>query len=153
MSNVFSSPTNAAAATGLCSRCTLNKLDWVQDALAQQGKLLSPLHALFTLQKHAVEVTPTTESLALAAYRGLLAPMPMSMLMDKEDAKLCLQLVSEKVVTRAAKRKLEAEALEAQKEEASKLLGEQRMAFRAAVANRPAKTKRVVDNCGRVTVF
>ena len=83
----------------------------------------------------------------------LLAPMDMPSLMEVEDAKETLQLVGKKVVARAAKRK--AEALEASALRNAKLveLGQRRAAKRAAIAARPVKTHRSVDNVGRAYVF
>ena len=51
------------------------------------------------------------------------------------------------------KRKLEADALEARKEQARIDSGAARKAFRGEVASRPIKTKREVDNLGRVSVY
>ena len=42
--------------------------------------------------------------------KSLLAPLPMNMLMDQDDARECLACVADKMATRAAKRALAAEA-------------------------------------------
>ena len=105
------------------------------------------------LQENAFDLTPGSERLAAFSFKSLLAPMPMSMLADEADAKDCLKLVLEKVVTRATKRKMEADALRAREEEEKKLAGAKRKAFRKKVATRPVKTKREVDNCLRVSTY
>ena len=44
---------------------------------------------------------------------ALLAPFPMASLMDADDAKTCLTLVSEKLVARTEVKRIEADAAEA----------------------------------------
>ncbi len=70
--------------------------------------------------------------------------------LDVEDAKATLKFVAVKEATRASKRKAEAQ-LAADAEKARKMLAGARCAAkRAAIALRPVKTKRVVENTGRV---
>ena len=96
---------------GELSNLSGTKLEWTRSALHKKKNLRSPLDTFMKVAKHAELLTPGSERLTGNSLRALLAPMPMSMLMDEEDAKQCLELVAEKVEKRAAKR--EAEALEA----------------------------------------
>ena len=93
------------------------------------------------------------EKLANESFKSLLAPMPMSMLMDEDDAKECLNFVVDKVMTRKRKADEEAAAAIAAKELAAQRAGAARAAKRAEIANRPVKTRRVVDNYGRASVY
>ena len=60
--------------------------------------------------------------------------MPLASLMDEADAKDCLKHVEEKVLTRAAKRRAEAEAAAAANEARLVEMGAKRAAKRAAIA-------------------
>ena len=125
------------------------KLEWTRKALHKKESVFSPLHTFMKIAENTCELTPGSERLTAHAMRALLAPMQMPSLMEVEDAKDTLQLVGKKVVARAAKRK--AEALEASALRNAKLveLGQRRAAKRAAIAARPVKTHRSVDNVGR----
>ena len=81
---------------------------------------------------------------------ALLAPFPMASLMDADDAKAGLTLVSEKLVARTEVKRIEADAAEALKEEKKRVRGEARAVHWRNVAQRPVKTQRTVDNCMRV---
>ena len=61
--------------------------------------------------------------------RSLLAPIPMSFMMEEADAKECLEVVVKKVVTRAAKRKAEAGAATAAEEARKRANGQARAAI------------------------
>ena len=77
---------------------------------------------------------------------ALLAPFPMASLMDADDAKAGLTLVSEKLVARTEVKRI-ADAAEALKEEKKRVRGEARAVHWRNVAQRPVKTQRTVDNC------
>ena len=64
--------------------------------------------------------------------------------MDEADAKYVLKLVAEKVVTRAAKRKAEAEALAIIEEARKEAIGAARAAKRAAIHARMPPTRMYV---------
>jgi hypothetical protein len=80
----------------------------------------------------------------------------MPSMLDRDDAKEALEIVVEKITTRAEKRKheaaikrsaeLEAAALE---EQAKCAHGAARAAKRARIASRPVKDVFARDNCGR----
>jgi len=108
------------------------------------------------MSEHASELTPGLERLAAASFMSLLAPWQMACLLDREDAKYVLDVVIDKVTTRAEKRKheaaikrsaeLEAAAVE---EQAKRAHGAARAAKRARIASRPVKDVFARDNCGR----
>ena len=87
---------------------------------------------------------------------GNLLNILTSCLLEREDAKDVLDVVVQKVTTRAEKRKheaaikrsaeLEATALE---EQAKLAHGAARAAKRARIASRPVKEGFALDNCGR----
>ena len=128
-------------------------MEWVQGALRKPESRASPLNSFYKLTNYADFFSPESERMANESFKALLAPIPLPMLMDDADAKDCLKYVEDKVVTRAAKRAAEHDAAIAAREEANRLLGEARVAFRLSVASRPVKTRRVVDNFGRSHVF
>ena len=143
--------TKAAAAQLMnLSFLTGKQLGWVHTALRHQENLVSPLHRVLTIAQHANELTPGSQKLTGNALRAILAPMPLPSFMDAADAKDCLEYVKVKVVTRAAKRKAEAEAAAAAKEARLMKIGTKRAATRAAIAARPVKLTRCVSNTGRV---
>ena len=109
-----------------------------------------PLDSFMKVVNHARELTPESTKLTHNAMIGMLAPMPMPSLMDVDDAKECLNYVAKKVVTRAAKRKAEAEAAADAKNARLYEMGAKRAAKRAAIAARLPSTSIVVDNALRV---
>ena len=56
----------------------------------------------------ASELTPGLERLAAASFMSLLAPWQMPSMLDRGDAKEALEIVVEKITTRAERRKHEA---------------------------------------------
>ena len=127
-----------------------SSVSWVLEHERIKRNCFSPLDSHQKLTRYRDELTPESAQLANAAYMALLAPFPMASLMDADDAKTCLTLVSEKVVTRAEVKRMKADAAEALKEEKKRVRGEARAAHRCNVAQRPVKTQRTVDNCMRV---
>ena len=104
-------PTSAAAEVLNCD-CVFagTKLEWTRSALHRKENLGSPLHTFLKIAHHANELTPSRRAVTNVTMRSLLAPIPMSFMMEEADAKECLEVVVKKVVTRAAKRKAEAVA-------------------------------------------
>ena len=129
---------------------------WVRTALASRSPSGSPGVAFKEVSEHASELTPGLERLAAASFQSLLAPWQMPSMLDRDDAKEALEIVVEKITTRAEKRKheaaikrsaeLEAAALE---EQAKCAHGAARAAKRARIASRPVKEGFALDNCGR----
>ena len=70
----------------------------------------------------------------------------MACLLDREDAKDVLDVVIDKVTTRAEKRKHEAAIKRSAELEAAAV---EEQAKRARIASRPVKNVFVRDNCGR----
>ena len=118
--------------------------------MRDQDILVSPLHSLLKIAQRSKLLSPDSTKLTGHALRSLLAPLPLPSLMSESDAKDCLKYVEAKVYTRAAKRKLEAEAAAAAEEARKMACGAARRAKREAVAARPAKSVRVVSNTTRV---
>ena len=159
MSALISPPVNRAT---LHRRVTSDansvrsRLSWVRTALASRSPSGSPGVAFKEVSEHASELTPGLERLAAASFQSLLAPWQMPSMLDRGDAKEALEIVVEKITTRAEKRKheaaikrsaeLEAAALE---EQAKCAHGAARAAKRARIASRPVKEGFALDNCGR----
>ena len=74
-------------------------------------------------------------------------------LMDVEDAATTLKFVATKEQTRAANRQAKADAAAAQSLVKKQRVGASRAAKRAEIAARPVRSRRTVDNTGRVSVF
>ena len=146
------STTTTPVAEELCGLCafTGTKIGWVARAMRFEKNPGTPLHRILTIAKHAKELTPHSEKITGNAVRAILAPMPLASLMDYADAKDCLDYVTDKVVTRAAKREAEAVAAAAAKEARLMEIGRKRAATRAKVAARPPKSVRLVEPTGRV---
>ena len=74
-----------------------------------------------------------------------------------DDAKQCLHFSIKTVKTRAQLRKRkaaeEAEAAQRAEEQRKQVIGAARMAKKAKIFERPTKSERVVDNCGRIKYF
>ena len=131
-------------------------LPWVRTALAGRSPSESPCAAFMKMSEHASELTPGLGRLVAASFMSLLAPWRMACLLDREAAKDVLDVVVQKVTTRAEKRKheaaikrsaeLEAAALE---EQAKYAHGAARAAKRARIASRSVKEGFALDNCGR----
>ena len=83
-------------------------LPWVRTALAGRSPSESPCAAFMKMSEHASELTPGLERLVAASFMSLLAPWRMACLLDREAAKDVLDVVVQKVTTRAEKRKHEA---------------------------------------------
>ena len=107
----------------------------------------SPLDSHQKLTRYGDSHRIVSTSGANAAYMALLAPFPMASLMDADDAKAGLTLVSEKLVARTEVKRIEADAAEALKEEKKRVRGEARAVHWRNVAQRPVKTQRTVDVC------
>ena len=125
---------------------------WVRTALARQENLISPLASAGKLAEHAEELSPCTlalhSRLANESLKRILHFPSGAREMKKEDAEQCLR----RAETRAAKRALDAAAA-AQAEDARKLAKGAAVPVAgkgAAIARRPMKSHRVVDNTGRV---
>ena len=84
------------------------RLSWVRTALASRSRSGSPGVAFKEVSEHASELTPGLERLAAASFQSLLAPWQMPSMLDRGDAKEALEIVVEKITTRAEKRKHEA---------------------------------------------
>ena len=84
------------------------RLSWVRTALASRSPSGSPGVAFKEVSEHASELTPGLERLAAASFQSLLAPWQMPSMLDRGDAKEALEIVVEKITTRAEKRKHEA---------------------------------------------
>ena len=83
------------------------------------------------------------------SFKAILAPIPMSNLMDADDAKDCLQVVTDKLDTRAKKkRKTDADA-RARQEAADKAAGEARRAKRPDIFERSVHVWIGMDNALR----
>ena len=114
------------------------------------------LHTMLNMKniaQHTKLLTPESEKLTGTALRALLAPVPLPSLMKVEIAKASLEQVEGKMATRAAKRKAEAKAAAAAEEASLREMGAKRAAKRAAIAARPAKTVRLVENTGCVRYY
>ena len=74
--------------------CWARQLGWIRTALARRSPSGSPYGAFEKLSEHASELTPGLQDLTERAYRSLLAPMPMACLLDQEDAKVLLNLIT-----------------------------------------------------------
>ena len=84
------------------------------------------------------------------SLRTLLLPIPLPSLMDRDEAKFCLNHVAEKVVTRAAKKRARAAAAAAAKDAKRINLGEARRAWRENIAQRlPTSTRVAYDTTGK----
>ena len=136
--------------------CSARQLSWIHRAIALGSPSGSPYAAFKKLSEHASELTPNLQDLTERAYRSMLAPMPMACLLDKEDAKDLVDMVIEKVATRAEKRKHEAALRRCEEQEAAaeeearkEARGAGRAALRQAIASRPVKNGFAIDNCGR----
>jgi len=127
-----------------------SSVSWVLEHERIKRNCFSPLDSHQKLTRYGDSHRIVSTSGANAAYMALLAPFPMASLMDADDAKTCLTLVSEKVVTRAEVKRMKADAAEALKEEKKRVRGEARAVHWRNVAQRPVKTQRTVDNCMRV---
>ena len=125
-------------------------LQWVPQALLLGKPLGSPLFSVEKLAEHAAELTPRGEELVNDSLRTLLLPIPLPSLMDRDEAKFCLNHVAEKVVTRAAKKRAKAAAAAAAKDAKRRNLGEARRAWRENIAQRLPTSKRVAyDTTGK----
>ena len=151
-------PTPVSATTPvaeeLCGLCALEEttIGWVAPALRFEKIPGTPLHRLLSIAKNVKELTPHSEKITGNAVRALLAPMPLPSFMNEEDAKFCLEQIAVKMVTRAAKREAEAEAVAAAEEARKMAIGAARAAKRAAIASRMAPTTRRVDNALNVHI-
>ena len=143
---------NALLAANGCSFRFASKLDWVDSAL--RGRSLEiPLFKMIKKVVKSKDLAPQSVAPHCNAVRLLTAPLPIYHYMNKLDAVNTLDFVAKKMVPRAAKRKRE-EDQEAALERGSDLVEARTWAaVRAAVANRPAKEKRVVGNNLRSHVF
>ena len=144
-----------AAALHPCVYCSVagTQLSWTREALHRKKNLGTPKDSFMKVVQHAKELTPGSEKIVANAVRALLVPIPLPSLMDKEDAKYCLDYVADKVVTRAAKRKAEAAAAAAAEEACKMANGQAWAAKKAAIAARPPPTVFRVDNSLRVYRF
>ena len=96
---------------------------------------------------------PHSETITSNAMKLLLVPISMSMLMDEDDAKLCLKVVEKTVSTRATKRALAKKWTQTLEEAHAEERGKKRAAKRAAIGARAPKTGRCVHRCGCSHVF
>ena len=117
------------------------------------GNRASPLNSFDKIEQHAEFLTPSSERITKQAMLSLILPNLVTGRMDIADAKECIECVASKVVTRATKRKQEVAAAAGVEEAQKVAVGRARAAKRAAVAARPPKTQRVVDNAMRSRVF
>ena len=111
MSSLISPPANRATLhrrVNSDANSARSTLPWVRTALAGRSPSASPCAAFMKMSEHASELTPGLEKLAEASFMSLLAPWQMACLLDREDAKDVLDVVIDKVTTRAEKRKHEA---------------------------------------------
>ena len=76
-----------------------SSVSWVLEHERIKRNCFSPLDSHQKLTRYGDSHRIVSTSGANAAYMALLAPFPMASLMDADDAKTCLTLVSEKVVT------------------------------------------------------
>lgn len=152
LSQVLLHGATTPVAEEVCGLCALEHttIGWVAPAMRFQKNLDTPLHRLLTIAKHTKELTPGSEKITGNAVRALLAPIPLPSFMNEEDAKFCLEQVATKMVTRADKRKAEAEAAAAAEEARKVAIGAARAAKRAAIATRLPSTVIVVDTALRV---
>ena len=108
MSALISPPVNRAT---LHRRVTIDansvrsRLSWVRTALASRSPSGSPGVAFKEVCRSASELTPGLETLTAASFQSLLAPWQMPSMLDRGDAKEALEIVVEKITTRAEKRK------------------------------------------------
>ena len=132
-------------------------LDWVAGAIIRCLPNSSPVVAYNQLYRDAAEITPGLGKVINESFKSVLAPMPLKCLMDIDDAKECLNFSTKTVKTRAQLRKRkaaeEAEAAQRAEEQRKQVIGAARMAKKAKIFERPTKSERVVDNCGRIKYF
>ena len=130
-------------------RTPANALSWATAGVASAAPNSSPYTAVDSIIYYADDLTNSavrlTHSAGMALATGGVIPS-----MDEEDAKDALKCVAKKVVMRAKKRKAEEAKAAAAKEAKKRRVGAARAAERATIAARPVKTRRVVDNAGRV---
>ena len=130
------------------------KLDWADYCLeyAQQNRFESPgsLHSVLKIAKHAKNLTPGSEKLTGKALKALLAPMPLSSLMDTDTAKECLEHVAKNTILEESNREKKRALAAAAEELVALERGERIARQRARIAARPVPTGRRVDNCLRV---
>ena len=110
---------------------------WVRTALASRSPSGSPGVAFKEVSEHASELTPGLERLAAASFQSLLAPWQMPSMLDRDDAKEALEIVVEKITTRAEKRKHEAAIKRSAELEAAALEEQAKCAHGAARAAKP----------------
>ena len=149
----FNSPGSAQISSLVPMFMGSAKLSWVSTALAHQPMPISPMNSLEKISLHATELTPHSETITSNAMKSLLAPIPMSVLMDEDEAKLCLKFVEKTVSTRATKRALAKKWTQTLEEAHAEERGKNRAAKRAAIGARAPKTGRYVDRCGCSHVF
>ena len=126
---------------------------WAAPALWNTAPGSSPFKAVGSLVKHREELTRSSERVLKQSALSLISDGNIPWLMDVDEARSALKTVAAKVETRAAKRRAEAEAAAEAERRVSERVGAARKAFRAKVAARPVKMRRVVSMTGRVDVF
>ena len=149
----FSSPPAAPRIDGACRSCAESKPSWASAALLTVQEGSSPAVALHKLITLAGNMTNSSEKLTGSAAMALATGGKLPWLMDAEDAAMTLKFVATKEQTREAKRPAKADAAAAASLVKKQRVGASRAAKRAEIAARPVKTRRTVDNTGRVSVF